>query len=210
MLTLKNITFISLLMLAISIEINQAKECKIPENNEDIDWDKVKDDWYMVLHTNDEVMKKDVIGVRLRNISKTNEGMRMVITELHENSPPQTFTIESSKRRDGVYYGKKSEEPAVLASHTLTPDGRTNNKAKKIDDALFDGDNLVLCDEKNYLVYAFCSLSDEWVVWVAFPSLNPTIHQISLMWNKLIEKGIIVQLYPSKTVEHPEFMESLK
>nr|XP_039272496.1 uncharacterized protein LOC120346749 [Styela clava] len=184
MLTLKNITFISLLMLAISIEINQAKECKIPENNEDIDWDKVKDDWYMVLHTNDEVMKRDVIGVRLRNISNTNEGMGMVITELHENSPPQTFTIESSKRRDGVYYGKKSE-----------------------DDALFNGDILALCDEKNYLVYAFCSLSDEWVVWAEFPTLNPTIHQISLMWNKLIEKGIIVQLYPSKTVEHPELME---
>nr|XP_039272491.1 uncharacterized protein LOC120346743 [Styela clava] len=210
MLTLKNILCISLLMLAIGIKINQAKECKIPENNEDIGWDKVKNDWYQGLHTNDEVMKKDVIGAKFRNFSNTNEGMRIVVIDLHENSSPQTLTFDFTKRRDGVYFAEKSEEPAVLASHTLTPDGRTNNKAKKIDDALFDGDILVLCDEKNYLVYAFCSLSDEWVVWVAFPSLNPTIHQISLMWNKLIEKGIIVQLYPSKTVEHPEFMESLK
>ncbi|XP_077971098.1 uncharacterized protein LOC120346750 isoform X1 [Styela clava] len=210
MMTMKNILRISLLMLAIGIEINQAKKCKIPENNEDIDWDKVKNDWYLVLHTNDEIMKEDVIGVRLRNISNTNEGMRMVHTDLHENSPPQTFTSHTTKRRDGVYYGEMSEEPAALASHTLTPDGGTNDKAKKIDDALFNGDILALCDEKNFLVNAFCSLSDEWVVWVAFPTLNPTIHQISLMWNKLIEKGIIVQLYPSKTVENPELMESLK
>nr|XP_039272497.1 uncharacterized protein LOC120346750 [Styela clava] len=132
MMTMKNILRISLLMLAIGIEINQAKKCKIPENNEDIDWDKVKNDWYLVLHTNDEIMKEDVIGVRLRNISNTNEGMRMVHTDLHENSPPQTFTSHTTKRRDGVYYGEKSEEPAALASHTLTPDGGTNDKAKKI------------------------------------------------------------------------------
>nr|XP_039253333.1 uncharacterized protein LOC120330437 [Styela clava] len=240
MLTLKNILCISLLMLGISIEINLAKECKIPENNEDIDWDKVKNDWYLVLHTNDEVMNEDVIGAKLQNFSNTNEGMQMVVTNLHENSPPQTFTIDRTKRIDGVYYGMKSEKPAVLASHTLTQDGGTNNNAKKIDDALFNGDILVLYDKKNYLVHAFCSLSgilghfsfsfndnlfsaaliehtikgirltqDEWVVWSAFPTLNPTIHQISSMWNKLIEKGIIVQLYPSKIVEHPELMESL-
>nr|XP_039252704.1 uncharacterized protein LOC120329963 isoform X2 [Styela clava] len=182
MLTLKNILCISLLMLVISIEINLAKECKIPENNEDIHWDKVKNDWYLVLHTNDEVMNEDVIGAKLQNFSNTNEGMQMVVTNLHENSPPQTFTIDWTKRIDGVYYGIKSEKPAVLASHTLTQDGGTNNNAKKI---------------------------GEWVVWSAFPTLNPTIHQISSMWNKLIEKGIIVQLYPSKTVEHPELMESL-
>ncbi|XP_039252589.2 uncharacterized protein LOC120329864 [Styela clava] len=209
MLTLKNILCISLLMLVISIEINLAKECKISENNEDIDWDKVKNDWYLVLHTNDEVMNEDVIGTKLQNFSNTNEGMQMVVTNLHENSPPQTFTIDRTKRIDGVYYGIKSEKPAVLASHTLTQDGGTNNNAKKIDDALFNGDNLILYDKKNYLVHAFCSLSGEWVVWSAFPTLNPTIHQISSMWNKLIEKGIIVQLYPSKIVEHPELMESL-
>ncbi|XP_039252821.2 uncharacterized protein LOC120330067 [Styela clava] len=210
MLILKKKMCIPLLMFVISFKINHANECKIPENNEDIDWDKVENEWYLVLHTNDEVMKKNVIGAKLWNFTNTNEEIQLLITDLHKNSPPQTFTRNWIKQRAGVYREEMSRKPAVLASHTLTPDGGTNENAKRIDDALFNDDSLILCDEKNYMVHAFCSFSDEWIVWVTFPTLNPTIRQISLMWNKLIEKGIIVQLYPSKTVEHPELMKDLK
>nr|XP_039253331.1 uncharacterized protein LOC120330436 [Styela clava] len=187
-----------------SFEINQAEQCKISENVGEIDWDKFPDAWYEVLHTNDPVMGKDVGGVKLRNFTRTRTGVSMMITELHQNSHSQTMTVHLITKRAGVYEPKKSDESAVLTSHTLTPKGGRSEDAAKIDYAMFNGDVLILSDEKNYLINVFCSLSDEWVVWAGFPTMNPTIPQVTMMWNELMEKGINVQLHLAEAVEHPE------
>nr|XP_039252823.1 uncharacterized protein LOC120330069 [Styela clava] len=202
MLIFENSRYILLLMLVQSFEFIQTKQCNIPEDNEDIDWDKLHDDWYDGL-TDDAGMTTDFLGGKLENFTKTSTGVQYVIIELNKNSPARTTSLHMTKQRAGVYRPEKSEEAAVLALEALKPDGSINEKAMKIDEALFGGDILILSDEKNYMIHAFCSLEDEWVVWATFPTLNPTIQQISLMWNKLIEKGIIVQLYPYETVGHP-------
>ncbi|XP_077974373.1 uncharacterized protein LOC144430340 [Styela clava] len=199
--------YILLLMLVQSFEFIQTKQCNIPEDNEDIDWDQVTDDWYEVLHTNDPVMTNNVYGTKLWNFTKTSTEVRAVVTELHKNSSPQTYAALWRKKGTGVYKLAKSSEQAALASQTLTPDGGTSEDAMKLDLALFNADILILSDEKNYIIYAFCSPSDEWVVWVVFPTMNPTIKQLTLMWNKLMEKGINVQLHLAEAVEHPEIFK---
>ncbi|XP_077975037.1 uncharacterized protein LOC120330065 isoform X3 [Styela clava] len=118
--------------------------------------------------------------------------------------PSQTYAVHHTRKKAGIYRAAKNDEPAIKASQSLTPEGGRSEDAAKIDDALFSGDFLILSDEENYMINAFCSYADEWVVWVAFPSMNPTIQQLTLMWNKLMEKQINVQLYLSESVKHPE------
>nr|XP_039252822.1 uncharacterized protein LOC120330068 [Styela clava] len=196
--------YVLLLMFVQSFEFIQTKQCNIPEDNEDIDWDKFPDEWYQVLHTNDAVMGKDVYGGQLQNFTKTSTGAKTVVTELHKNSPPQTFIASWREKGAGIYRLEKSDESAAIASQSLTPEGGTSEDAVKLEHALFDGDILILNDEKNYLIFVFCSPSDEWVVWVLFPTMKPTIHQVTLMWNKLMAKGINVQLHLAEVVKHPE------
>nr|XP_039252815.1 uncharacterized protein LOC120330064 isoform X2 [Styela clava] len=191
-------------MFVRSFESIQTKQCKIPEDNEDIDWDNFPNAWYEVLHTFDPVMDKDVFGAKLHNFTKTSTGVQKMVTELHKNSPSQTFTVHYTKKEAGIYRLAKDDEPSFQASQSLTPEGRRSEDAAKIDDALLNGNLLISSDEENYIIYAFCSYSDEWVVWVVFPSMNPTIQQLTLMWNKLMESGINVQLHLYESVEHPE------
>nr|XP_039252819.1 uncharacterized protein LOC120330065 isoform X3 [Styela clava] len=177
MFILKRGRYILLLMLVQSFEFIQTKQCNIPEVNEDIDWDNFSEAWYEVLHTFDPVMDKDVFGAKLHNFTKTSTGMNLIVTELHKNSPPQTYAVHHTRKKAGIYRAANNDEPAIKASQSLTPEGGRSEDAAKI---------------------------DEWVVWVAFPSMNPTIQQLTLMWNKLMEKQINVQLYLSESVKHPE------
>ncbi|XP_077975000.1 uncharacterized protein LOC144430788 [Styela clava] len=204
MFILKRGRYILLLMLVQSFEFIQTKQCNIPEDNEDIDWDNFPEAWYEVLHTFDPVMDKDVFGAKVHNFTKTSTGVNLIVTELHKNFPPQTFVVHDTRKKAGIYRLAQNDEPALEASQTLTPEGGRSGNAAKIDDALFSGDLLISSDEENYIIYAFCSYADEWVVWVFFPSMNPTIQQLTLMWNKLMEKGINVQLYLSESVKHSE------
>ncbi|XP_039252813.2 uncharacterized protein LOC120330064 [Styela clava] len=204
MFILKNSRHILLLMLVQSFEFIQTKQCNIPEDNEDIDWNNFSGAWYGVLHTFDPVMDKDIFGAKLHNFTKTSTGMSMIVTELHKNFPPQTYAVHYTEKKAGIYRLAQNDELALEASHTLTPEGGRSEDAAKIDDALLNGDLLISSDEENYMIYAFCSYSDEWVVWVAFPSMNPTIQQLTLMWNKLMESEINVQLHLYESVEHPE------
>ncbi|XP_039252820.2 uncharacterized protein LOC120330066 [Styela clava] len=210
MFVLEKIMYISLLMIVLSFDFIKTERCRIPEENEEIDIDKSPNTWYMVLHTNDPVMGKDVSGSRLHNFTKTSTGLNMVATEIHKNSPPQTMLVHWTKQRAGVYRLDKSDEPVVQASHALMPEGGTSEDAEKLAHAQFIGDNLFVSDEENYVINAFCGPSDEWVVWVVFPTMNPTIKQLTLMWNKLMEKGINVQLHLAEAVEHPEMFMGFK
>ncbi|XP_077974449.1 uncharacterized protein LOC144430394 [Styela clava] len=204
MLIMENNRYILLLMFVRSFEFIQAKQCNIPEDDEDIDWNNFPDDWYLVLHTDDPVMDKSVFGAKLQNFTKTSTGMVKTVTELHKGSPPRTFPVHYNKKKAGIYRLEKSDEPAMIASQSLTPEGRTSEDTIKFDDALLNSDVLILSDEKNYQINVFCINSDEWVVRVVFPTMNPTINQLTLMWNKLMEKGINVQLHLLESVKHPE------
>ncbi|XP_077975083.1 uncharacterized protein LOC120330070 [Styela clava] len=99
MFILKRGRFTLLLLLIQSFEFIQTKHCKIPEDNEDIDWDKFSGDWNQVLNTNDAVMGKDVGGAKQQNFTETRTGASVMITEPHEKSSCSSISRLNTRRR---------------------------------------------------------------------------------------------------------------